>query len=185
MQRLALAVLVVLSTVSCSKAPPTGSATSSAVVAGDLAQQGAPAPTFSGKTHDGRTVSLESLRGKNVVLYFYPKDDTPGCTVEARGFKETSGDFEKAKAVVVGVSAVDAESHRAFAEKYSLPFVLLPDADHAIAGAFGVPVSAGFEKRVTFVIDPAGKIVKVWPSVTPDGHAEEVLAVVNGIGKGS
>ncbi len=146
-----------------------------------LVAEGTRAPPFAAKTHDGREVSLASLAGKVVVLYFYPKDDTPGCTIEATEFRDTHADFETAKAVVVGVSTDGLESHESFARKYDLPFTLLPDPDAVIARAYGVPLKAGHAKRVTFVIDRRGVIAKVFSSVDPRGHAAEILAVARGL----
>ena len=115
-------------------------------------------------------------------LYFYPKDDTPGCTVQAEGLRDDWPALEKAKAVVLGVSTDDNESHRAFADKYNLPFLLLPDPDQRIARAFGVPLKNGRAKRVTFVIDKQGKIAKVFPKVDPATHADDVQRVLAMLG---
>ena len=136
---------------------------------------GAPAPAIESVAHNGQKVNLAELKGRPVVVYFYPKDDTPGCTVEAEGFRDDFTDLSKANAVVLGVSTQDNASHRAFASKYGLPFMLLPDEDESIARAFGVPVKNGYTKRVTFVIDKQGKIAKVFPNVNPKGHSDEVL----------
>jgi peroxiredoxin Q/BCP len=189
-----LGLFALLSLDACNRgsapAPDPGSsgaapgATAPAAAAGGLAPVGSPAPGFAATSHDGRSVSLDGLRGKAVVLYFYPKDDTPGCTAEAEGFRDRHGDFEKAQAVVVGVSTDGNESHGAFAKKYGLPFVLLPDPDQKIARAYGVPVRLGYAKRVTFVIDRQGKIARVFGDVKPRGHAEEVLRALAEIGAG-
>jgi thioredoxin-dependent peroxiredoxin len=143
-----------------------------------LLERGDEAPTVEAVAHDGSQVKLADYRGKPVVVYFYPKDDTPGCTVQAQGFRDEWTDLAKSGAVVLGVSTDDNESHKAFAAKYELPFLLLPDTDQKIATAFGVPIVNGHAKRVTFVIDKQGKVARVFPEVTPKGHADEVLAAV-------
>ncbi len=174
----------------CSKDKPSSAAPTapaSAVVAvkshdpDKLLEPGAPAPDFEAIAQTGQAVSLKSLRGKPVVVYFYPKDDTPGCTTEAKSFRDNWVDVKKANAVVLGVSSQDNVSHRAFTSKFELPFLLLPDTDHKIAAAFGVPVHLGFAKRVTFLIDKDGKIAKVWPDVDPDQHAEAVIAAIKAL----
>ncbi len=147
-------------------------------------QAGDQAPDFDLETAKGR-VALRDLRGKRVVLYFYPKDDTTGCTKEACGFRDSMAQFEGADAVVVGVSPDSAASHDRFAEKYGLPFLLASDPDHATADAYGAWGPKKFMGRSyegvlrsTFVIDADGKIARVFPDVKPDGHAEEVLAAL-------
>jgi peroxiredoxin Q/BCP len=146
--------------------------------AGELLSPGSPAPDFAVTAHDGQRVALAELRGRYVALYFYPKDDTPGCTKEACGFRDAAKPLEEAGVVVLGVSEQDAASHVAFAEKYHLPFPLLPDERGEIAAAYHVPVTVGFAKRVTYLIGKDGRIERVWPSVTPTGHAQEILAAV-------
>jgi peroxiredoxin Q/BCP len=150
-----------------------------APAAGELAKVGADAPNIEAIAHTGDKVSLAALRGKPVVLYFYPKDDTPGCTKEACELRDAWTDLAKSGAVVLGVSTDGQESHVAFAQKYKLPFLLLPDEDQRICRAYGVPVRLGFAKRVTFIIDRSGKIARVFPDVTPTGHAAEILAVLS------
>jgi thioredoxin-dependent peroxiredoxin len=145
---------------------------------GGLLPVGAPAPDFTVTAHDGRRIVLSELRGRWVALYFYPKDDTPGCTKEACGFRDAAHPLEEAGIVVLGVSEQDAASHAAFAEKYQLPYPLLPDERGELAAAYHVPVTAGFAKRVTYLVDKSGRIARVWPSVTPTGHAQEILAAV-------
>jgi len=148
-----------------------------------MADVGSPAPDFDLRDQSGESVSLAGQRGKWVVLYFYPKDDTPGCTKEACDFRDNHGAIEAAGAIVLGVSADSEASHTKFAQKYELPFKLLvDDKDHGVArayGAWGVKKNYGREYegviRSTFVIDPEGKIAKVWPRVKPDRHGEEVL----------
>jgi peroxiredoxin Q/BCP len=141
---------------------------------------GSEAPDVTAVAHTGERVSLRDLRGKSVVVYFYPKDDTPGCTIEAQELSALSQDLAGKGAVVIGVSTDDEASHRAFAEKYALPFLLLPDGKHEIAARFGVPVVNGKARRVTFIIGPDGKIARVFPAVTPKGHGREVLAALGG-----
>ena len=150
-----------------------------------MIEAGKPAPDFELKTDSGETVSLESLRGKPVVLYFYPKDDTPGCTAQACGIRDAWGEFERAGAVVLGVSPDDESSHARFKEKYDLPFTLLADSDHATAedyGVWGEKTYAGKTylgvTRSTFVIDADGNVASVMRKVKPDTHADEVLAAL-------
>jgi peroxiredoxin Q/BCP len=150
-----------------------------------VVEEGQPAPEFELESDTGETVKLSSLRGKPVVLYFYPKDDTPGCTTQACGIRDVYGEFERAGAVVLGVSPDDAESHVRFKTKYGLPFTLLADPDHAVAEQYGV---WGEKKnygrtymgivRSTFVIDGDGKLKKVMRNVKPDTHADKVLAAL-------
>ncbi len=144
---------------------------------------GDPAPPFSLPADDGREVSLKDFRGRKVVLYFYPKDDTPGCTTEACGFRDTWKEVVEAGAVVLGVSPDDVPSHARFRKKYGLPFPLLADRDHRVAevyGAWGEKVLYGRKHqgvlRTTFIIDEAGRIARVFERVKPAGHASEVLA---------
>ncbi|BDI32363.1 putative peroxiredoxin bcp [Capsulimonas corticalis] len=146
---------------------------------------GAAAPLFTAPavTREGEvTVSLSEYLGKNVVVYFYPKDDTPGCTTQACGFRDHRPDYEAVGAVILGVSPDDTKSHQKFSEKFTLPFPLVADPDHAIAEEYGVwkektnygKTYMGIE-RTTFVIDKEGKIVKIYPRVKVDQHAEKVL----------
>jgi thioredoxin-dependent peroxiredoxin len=144
-----------------------------------LLAAGDEAPRIDAVAHNGQKVSLADYEGKPVIVYFYPKDDTPGCTLEAQGFRDDFGELTKLGAVVIGVSTDDQASHRAFAEKHQLPFLLFADTDHRIAKAFGVPLSNGRAKRVTFVIDQRGKVAKVFPEVSPKQHAAEVRAAVS------
>jgi peroxiredoxin Q/BCP len=145
---------------------------------GALVNEGSAAPAIETIAHNGERVSLAALKGKPVVIYFYPKDDTPGCTKEACEIRDAWSRFRAAGAVVLGVSTDDSKSHVAFADKYHLPFLLLPDPDKHIAKAYGVPIRLGTAKRVTFVVDPLGNVAKVFPDVSPKGHAEEILAVI-------
>jgi peroxiredoxin Q/BCP len=150
-------------------------------------EEGNPAPDFELKSDSGETVSLAGLRGKPVVLYFYPKDDTPGCTTQACGIRDTYGEFERAGAVVLGVSPDNEGSHVKFKHKYDLPFTLLADTDHTVATAYGVWGEKSFAgkkymgvSRSTFVIDVDGNIKKVMHDVKPATHADEVLEALAG-----
>jgi len=148
---------------------------------------GSRAPAFTLPSDDGGRVSLKALKGKTVVLYFYPKDDTPGCTTEACEFRDNWRAVTAAGAVVLGVSPDGPERHRKFRKKHELPFTLLADEDHAVAEAYG----AWGEKsmygrkylgvlRTTFIIDPSGRIARVFERVKPRGHAAEVLDAIGG-----
>lgn len=134
------------------------------------------APALELTLQDGKSVSLASLKGKPVALYFYPKDDTPGCTVEAKGIRDEWAAFQKAGIQVFGVSMQDASSHQAFIAKYKLPFPLVVDNGGAVTKAFGVKVSGGeYASRNTFLIGADGKIKQVWLKVDPAKHAKELL----------
>lgn len=139
------------------------------------------APDFTVKADDGRTVALSALKGKTVVLYFYPKDDTPGCTTEACNFRDNLGILKSKGAQVFGISPQDEKSHTKFKAKYQLPFTLLVDTDHAVAeryGVWGEKTTMGRKHmgilRTTFIIGPDGKISRVFEKVKPAGHAIEV-----------
>jgi peroxiredoxin Q/BCP len=162
-------------------AAPVLAATAAPSAESALLAVGSDVPDVSAVAQDGKTVRLRGLLGKPLIVYFYPKDDTPGCTIEAKGIRDQYQEL-KSHALVFGVSTDDQGSHQAFAEKYSLPFDLLVDSSHALANAFGVPVSSGHAKRVTFVIDKNGKVSKVFPNVNPDGHAQELLDAVKALG---
>jgi thioredoxin-dependent peroxiredoxin len=136
---------------------------------------GSPAPSFSAKDDAGNTVSLSDFTGKTVVLYFYPKDDTPGCTKEAQGFRDSYPEYQGKDVVVLGVSMDDEASHKTFKEKYGLPFVLLADPDGTITNAYDVN-GGGYSKRVTYIINGDGVIGKVFESVKTDTHAADILA---------
>ena len=151
-----------------------------------MVQEGKPAPEFELTSDAGDTVRLSDLRGKPVVLYFYPKDDTPGCTTQACGIRDAWGEFERAGAVVLGVSPDDERSHTKFREKFDLPFPLLADTEHSTAEDYGVwkeKTSAGKTymgvERSTFVIDADGNVAKELRNVKPDTHADDVLAVLS------
>jgi peroxiredoxin Q/BCP len=177
--RLVVACLLSAAPFACAKAEkPQGAAAAPAPPEGLLAE-GAAAPPIDVTAHTGEHVSLAALRGKPVVLYFYPKDDTSGCTKEASEIRDAWQKFQDAGAVVLGVSTDDNSSHVAFADKYKLPFFLLPDSGGAIAKAYGVPLRLGMAKRVTFIIDRQGKIGRVFPDVNPVGHASEILAAIS------
>ncbi|HUC61009.1 MAG TPA: thioredoxin-dependent thiol peroxidase [Alphaproteobacteria bacterium] len=146
------------------------------------------APAFTAPTDGGGSLSLASLKGKRVILYFYPKDDTSGCTKEACGFREMFPKFGKTDAVVVGVSRDSVASHDKFKKKYKLPFALVSDADGKITEAYGVWVEKSMYgrkymgiERATFLIDKAGKIAGVWRKVKVPGHVEEVLEAAKGL----
>ena len=154
-------------------------------------KEGDPAPTFTAWASGGALVSLSDFKGKSVVLYFYPRDDTPGCTKEACSFRDHFVALADRGAVVLGVSPDSAKSHDKFIEKLKLPFTLLADEDKKIVRAYGVWGLKSFmgrkfqgTHRVTFLIGPDGVIKKIWPRVKPDGHAEEVLAALQGVNGG-
>ena len=140
-------------------------------------KEGDPAPDVEMTMQDGKKVKLSSLKGQNVVVYFYPKDQTQGCTIEAQNFRDRWGDLKKANITVIGVSTQDAASHKAFIEKEKLPFDLAIDEDKSLARAFGVPLIAGgsVHSRQTFLIAKDGTLKKIWRDVTPKDHADEVL----------
>ncbi|HAF14314.1 MAG TPA: thioredoxin-dependent thiol peroxidase [Blastocatellia bacterium] len=147
-----------------------------------MLKEGTAAPDFTAKNTKGETVRLKDLRGQKVVLYFYPKDDTPGCTKEACSFRDTFSAFKKRGIEVLGVSVDSEASHQKFTAKYKLPFTLLTDTDHSIADAYGTYGEKKFMgrtylgvKRMTFLIDEKGKIKKVFAKVKPEEHAQEVL----------
>jgi thioredoxin-dependent peroxiredoxin len=140
-------------------------------------QVGMEAPAFTAKDADGNTVSLSDLAGKTVVLYFYPKDDTPGCTKEAQSFRDNYAEYQGKDMVVLGVSTDDEASHKLFKEKYGLPFQLLADPDKTITKAYDVD-GGGYAKRVTYIIDGDGKIAHVDQAVKTATHAQDILAVM-------
>jgi peroxiredoxin Q/BCP len=144
------------------------------------------APNFTLPDQDGNKVKLSGLRGQKVVLYFYPKADTPGCTTQAQGVRDRAAEYDAAGAVVLGVSRDPVERIAKFADKHSLGFPLLSDADHAVAEAYGVWVEKSMYgrkfmgmQRATFVIDPKGKVTHVFPKVSPKTHDDVVLAALN------
>lgn len=149
---------------------------------------GQKAPDFTTVDAEGRKVKLSDFKGHPVVLYFYPKDMTPGCTAEACGFRDASQEFERLNAVVLGISPDSPSSHQKFIAKYQLPFPLLSDPDHTIAEKYGVwqektlygKTTKGIV-RTTFIIDSTGKVRKVFPKVKVQGHAEEVIAALKAL----
>jgi peroxiredoxin Q/BCP len=150
-----------------------------------MVEEGKTAPDFELMSDAGERVKLSDLRGKTVVLYFYPKDDTPGCTVQASGIRDAYSEFQQRGAIVLGVSPDDQASHVKFRTKYELPFTLLADPNHEVAEDYGVWVEKnaygqkkmGIE-RSTFIIDPAGNVSKVMRRVKADTHADDVLAAL-------
>jgi peroxiredoxin Q/BCP len=146
------------------------------------------APSFTAAFDNAQDIGPDSFKGKKVVLYFYPKDDTPGCTIEAREFRDAIGDFKKAGAVVIGVSRDSVESHDQFKEKYCLPFPLASDEDGSVCAAYGVWVKKSMYgkeymgiERSTFLIDGQGVIRQIWRKVSVTGHVREVLQAVKNL----
>lgn len=146
---------------------------------------GGKAPAFSLKNAAGKTVKLSDFKGKKVVLYFYPKDLTPGCTTEACGFRDDYSLLQQHGVEVIGVSADEVASHQKFVEKHSLPFPLLSDPDHTMIEKYGAWVEKSMYgkkywgvARITYVIDEEGRIAHVFPKVKPDGHSQEILALL-------
>jgi thioredoxin-dependent peroxiredoxin len=153
-----------------------------------MLEAGQPAPDFTLPRDGGGSVSLADLKGKAVVLYFYPKDDTSGCTLEAKNFNAMKAEFARAGAEIVGVSPDSVASHDKFKAKYGLDFALLADEGKDMLGAYGVWVEKSMYgrkymgvERTTILIDREGRIARVWPKVKVPGHAEEVLAAVQGL----
>lgn len=136
---------------------------------------GTSAPAFTAKDDAGNTVALSDFQGKTIVLYFYPKDDTPGCTKEAQSFRDSYPEYQNQDVVVLGVSMDDEASHKLFKEKYGLPFTLVADSDGSITKAYDVD-GGGYSKRVTYIINGDGVIDKVFDSVKTDTHAADILA---------
>ena len=171
--------------------PTTPTTTPSAPVAGatfrvdspaheGLLQPGDAAPRFRIVAHNDRVIENNGTLPRPLVVYFYPRDETPGCTVEAHGFRDSAGEFASAGVDVVGVSTDSNDSHRGFASGHQLSFPLISDPDGRLAAAFGVGVTAGFAQRVTFVVDKSGRIVKTFENVSPSSHASEVLTIARG-----
>lgn len=152
----------------------------------NVPQAGQMAPAFTLPSQDGTAVSLSDFRGKWVVLYFYPKDNTPGCTIEAHNFQRDLAKFEQANAVILGVSVDSSDSHKNFCAKQGLTFKLAADREKKVTAEYGSQQSyLGYKiaARNTFLIDPQGKIVKVWTGVDPSHHSEEVLAELGSLEK--
>jgi peroxiredoxin Q/BCP len=151
---------------------------------------GTPAPEFTTTDQDGKRRALSDFKGKKVILYFYPKDNTPGCTKEACAFRDHFAEFRQLGVEILGVSVDPAKSHQSFVRKHDLPFTLLADTDKRLVETYGVWGEKSLygkkymgTNRVTYLIDEAGKIAAVFPKVKPDTHAEEILAVLQGQGK--
>jgi peroxiredoxin Q/BCP len=155
----------------------------SQAAAGDLPQVGQKAPAVTLPSQDGSQVSLKDFRGKWVVLYFYPKDNTPGCTIEAHNFQRDLSKYQEKNAVILGVSVDSSESHQDFCTKQSLTFKLLADTEKKVVAEYGSLSDRGFASRNTFLIDPNGKIAKVWTGVKPSEHSDEVLATLSELQK--
>ncbi len=153
-----------------------------------LIEPGRKAPAFTLKDQDGKVHKLSEYAGRPVVLYFYPKDDTPGCTKESCNFRDALPKFKKSKAAILGVSILDEASKKKFADKYELNFPLLADAEHDVADKYGVWQEKSLYgrkfmgiARTTYLIDGAGKVAQRWGNVKVDGHAEAVLDAVNAL----
>ena len=151
-----------------------------------MVEEGTAAPDFELEADDGSTVRLSDLRGSPVVLYFYPKDNTPGCTKQACGFRDSFGEFRRHGAVVLGVSPDDVESHRRFKQKHTLPFKLLADPEHRVAETYGVWGEKSYAgktymgiNRSTFVIDPEGNVARAMYGVNAERNPDEVLAALS------
>ena len=150
-----------------------------------MVREGEVAPDFTLISDEGEAVTLSSLRGKPIVLYFYPKDDTPGCTVQARGIRDAYAEFERAGAVVLGISPDSEAEHVKFKEKYDLPFRLLADPEHEVAERYGTWGEKRYQgktywgvQRTTFLVAPDGTVARVMHDVKPDTHADDVLAAL-------
>ena len=157
----------------------------SARAEGAAPEIGKPAPAFKLQDQAGKWHSLSDYKGKWVALYFYPKDETPGCTTQACGFRDNIFAFNKEGAVILGISVDDIASHKAFAEKHSLPFTILADSDKAVTKSYGVLKSymgmMEMARRDTFIIDPQGRVAKHYESVKPEGHSQVVLADIKAL----
>jgi peroxiredoxin Q/BCP len=184
---LALSLAVVLLLCACpsksaSPAVPAPSASSSApaAAANDPVQVGKPPPDFTALTYDDKTVTLSALKGRPVVIYFFPKDETPGCTKEACSFRDAWKDLSATNVVLIGISADTAEAHKKFVDHWKLPFFLISDSDTGLAQKFGVPVTLmgddTIEARQTFVIGADGNVKKIYRQVDVTVHAQQVLA---------
>jgi thioredoxin-dependent peroxiredoxin len=155
-----------------------GLVTAFAGTTGEMPEVGKDAPEFNLKTGEGKDVSLKDYRGKWVVLYFYPKDFTGGCTIQAKNFQRDLSAYEKANAVILGVSVDTVESHKGFCEKEGLHFTLLSDTETKVSTAYGSLMENRLSARNTFIINPDGKVAKIFPSVKVQKHSEEVLAAL-------
>jgi peroxiredoxin Q/BCP len=149
------------------------------LIAAEIPQAGQAAPQFSLPSQESPSVSLKDFHGKWVVLYFYPKDMTQGCTIEAHNFQQDLPKYDADNAAIVGVSVDSVDSHKQFCTKESLTFKLLADTDKKVVDSYGSLSPSGVASRNTFLIDPSGKIVKVWTKVSPGGHSKEVLEAID------
>jgi peroxiredoxin Q/BCP len=174
----ACGLAVLLSINGCGKSKPAREETVRVAPQSSELALGQDAPDFAAHDQDGKPVQLAALRGKYVVLYFYPKDETPGCTREASAFRDDWTTLVQRNAVVIGVSTDSDASHRAFAANHQLPFSLLSDPSGALAAKYGVPLTFGIEKRQSFVIGPDGKLKKIYRTVDVAVHASEIAAAV-------
>lgn len=176
MLRSALLSLALASAAACSRkaddGPPSTPPPATPLAAGNRA------PDFTARASDGTEVKLSALRGRPVVVYFYPRDETPGCVAEAAAFQAASTEFAQHGAVVIGVSMDDDASHRAFAARHALEFHLISDKEGQLAARFGVPTNLGMARRTTFVIDKKGMIARTFEDVNPNAHDVEVLAAL-------
>jgi peroxiredoxin Q/BCP len=152
-----------------------------AVQAAEVPQAGQMAPAVTLPSQEGTPVSLKEFNGKWIVLYFYPKDMTQGCTIEAHNFQRDMAKYDQANAVILGVSVDSVDSHKQFCAKDGMTFKLLSDTDKKVVDAYGSLNQRGMANRNTFLIDPKGKIAKVWTGVNPNPHSEEVLAALGGM----
>jgi peroxiredoxin Q/BCP len=154
-------------------APGAAPATTTPAAATDVTV-GQPAPDFTTTDQDGKPVHLADLKGHSVVVYFYPKDETPGCTHEACSFRDAWNDLQKKGVIIIGISTDTAESHKAFAKNHQLPFVLVSDPNGDIAKKYGVPMDEGYVKRQSFVVAPDGTVKKIYRKVDVTKHAQEI-----------
>ncbi len=138
-------------------------------------------PDFSVNDDEGNNVTLDAIKGKTTVIYFYPKDDTPGCTKEACNFRDDLEKFKTCGVPIYGVSVDSLESHKKFKKKYNLDFPLLSDKEKKLVEELGIKSIIGNAKRVTFVLDADGKIIKIYPNVSPDKHSKELIEFINGL----
>ncbi len=158
----------------CGGSQPTGAAASHVAI-------GSPAPEIMLQSQEGRVRTLSEHRGHPVLVYFYPRDATPGCTREACALRDAWDRLQAAGAVVYGISTDDVESHRRFRDEHSLPFDLLSDPEETAARAYDVPVRAGFASRMSFLIDAEGNLARIFPDVDPAVHADEVVAAIQAL----
>jgi peroxiredoxin Q/BCP len=157
--------------------------TTASCASSHLLQPNDPAPAFSAKDQSGNTRALAEFKGKPVVLYFYPKDGTPGCTKEACAFRDSWKKLQETGAVVLGVSRDSVEKHASFAKEHNLPFPLLADESGDICKAYGVGSTFGLASRVTFLVGRDGKVARTWPDVDPAVHADQVISAIRDLPK--